>query len=70
MAEQKEKMVKIRIPRVKGDSNDDVYVSINERTWLIQRGVDVEVPECVAALLNDQAEAEDAAYRFSASKQH
>ena len=49
----KEKMVKIRLPRTKADQADE-FVSINLRTWQIQRGVEVEVPECVAAALRDQ----------------
>jgi hypothetical protein len=48
-----EKMVTIRLPRVKGES-DSVYVSINERNWLIKRGCSVEVPECVAKLIEEQ----------------
>ena len=48
-----EKMVTIKLPRIKGES-DSVYVSINERNWLIKRGVAVEVPECVANLLDEQ----------------
>ena len=51
----KEKMVKIRIPRTKADQ-EDVFVSVNLRTWLIKRGVEVEVPECVAEVLQHQEE--------------
>ena len=51
--ETKEKMVKIRIPRDRRDDSD-VYVSVNERSWLIKRGVEVEVPECVAEVLRNQ----------------
>ena len=40
----KEKMVKIRLPKERGN-DADVYVSVNERSWLIKRGVEVEVPE-------------------------
>lgn len=50
-----EKMVKIRIPRIKADQ-EDVFVSVNLRTWLIKRGVEVEVPECVAEVLRHQEE--------------
>ena len=50
-----EKMVKIRIPRTKKDE-EDVFVSVNLRTWLIKRGVEVEVPECVAEVLRHQEE--------------
>jgi hypothetical protein len=46
----KEKMVKIRLPLTRTEK-DDVFVGVNGRTWLIKRGVDVEVPECVAEVL-------------------
>jgi hypothetical protein len=48
-------MVKIRIPRTKADQ-EDVFVSVNMRTWLIKRGVEVEVPECVAEVLRHKEE--------------
>ena len=51
----KEKMVKIRIPRVKANQ-EDVFVSVNERTWIVKRGVEVEVPECVAEVIRHQEE--------------
>ena len=51
----KEKMVKIRIPRTKSDQ-EDVFVSVNLSTWAIKRGVEVEVPECVAEVLRHQEE--------------
>jgi hypothetical protein len=51
----KEKMVKIRIPRTRADQ-EDVPVWVNERSWLIKRGVEVEVPECVAEVLRHQEE--------------
>ena len=52
----KEKTVKIRIPRTKSNQ-EDVFVSVNMRTWQIKRGVEVEVPECVAEVLRHQEEA-------------
>ena len=63
---EKEKLVKIRIPRER-DRQGDVYVSINERSWLIKRGVEVEVPECVAELIRNAEEAEEASYAFADS---
>jgi hypothetical protein len=48
-------LVKIRIPKVKANQ-EDVFVSVNERTWLIKRGVEVEVPECVAEVIRHQEE--------------
>lgn len=52
MAEKKnaEKTVKIKLPRERRDQ-EDVFVGVNERTWLIKRGVEVEVPACVAEVL-------------------
>ena len=51
----KEKLVKIRIPRVSA-KQEDVPVWVNERSWLIKRCVEVEVPECVAEVLRHQEE--------------
>ena len=53
--ETKEKLVKIRIPRTRADQ-EDVPVWVNNRSWLIKRGVEVEVPECVAEVLQHQEE--------------
>ena len=49
------KMVKVRIPRTKADQ-EDVFVSVNLRTYIIKRGVEVEVPEFVAEVLRHQEE--------------
>lgn len=49
------KMVKIRIPRTKKDQ-EDVFVSVNLETFLIQRGVEVEVPDYVKEVLDHQEE--------------
>ena len=56
MAENKQKMVKIRIPRTKADQ-EDVFVSVNMYTCIIKRGVEVEVPDFVAEVLRHQEEA-------------
>ena len=50
-----EKMVTIKLPRERKDQ-EDVFVSVNMRTWQIKRGVAVEVPECVAEVLQHQDE--------------
>lgn len=55
MSEAKEKMIKVRIPRTKADQ-EDVFVSVNLNTYLIKRGVEVEVPESVAEVLRHQEE--------------
>lgn len=49
------KMVKIRIPRTKADQ-EDVFVSVNMETFLIKRGVEVEVPDYVHEVLLHQEE--------------
>ena len=49
------KMVKVRIPRTKKDE-EDVFVSVHLRTYIIKRGVEVEVPEFVAEVLRHQEE--------------
>jgi hypothetical protein len=51
-----EKMVKIKIPLERGKANKDVFVSVNDRTWQIKRGIAVEVPECVAEVLQHEEE--------------
>lgn len=49
------KMVKVKIPRTKADE-EDVFVSVNLETFLIKRGVYVEVPDYVAEVLEHQEE--------------
>lgn len=61
-----EKKVKIKIP-VTRENSADVYVSVNERSWLIKRGVEVEVPECVVEVLRNQELALEKAYNFNES---
>lgn len=51
----KQKMVKIRMPRTKKDE-EDVFVSVNNYTCIIKRGVEVEVPDYVAEVLRHQEE--------------
>lgn len=65
--EQGEKKVLIRIPKTRAEQGD-VFVSVNERTWLIQRGVEVEVPECVAEVLRNKERMEEEAFAFEERK--
>lgn len=48
-----EKMVKIRLSKERYD-NPPVTVWVNERSWVIQRGEEVEVPECVVEVLRNK----------------
>lgn len=68
MAEVKEKMVKIRLPLTKYEK-DDVFVRVNQRTWLIKRGVEVEVPECVVEVLDHAEEQKLAGIEFQEKAQ-
>ena len=54
-ADPGQKMVKVRIPRAKKDQ-EDVFVSVNLNTYIIKRGVEVEVPDFVAEVLRHQEE--------------
>ena len=51
----KEKKVKIKIPLTRTEKND-VFVGVNGRSWLIKRGEEVEVPECVVEVLRHKEE--------------
>lgn len=63
----KEKTVKVKIPKFK-KNQEDVFVSVNERTWIVKRGVEVEVPECVAEVLKHQEEMLEHIMESSAEK--
>ena len=67
-AETAEKMVTIKLPRNRRDE-DDMFVSVNERTWLIKRGVEVEVPECVAEVIRNSELMQEEAYEFTKASQ-
>lgn len=60
---EKEKLVKIRIPRER-DRQDDVFVCVNGRTWLIKRGVEVEIPECAAEVIRNAEDVAEKAYAY------
>lgn len=49
----KPKTVTVRIPRT-SPKQEDVFVSVNQYTCLVKRGVDVEVPDFVAEVLRHQ----------------
>lgn len=46
------KKIKIHIAKTK-DEKSDVYVAVNGTSYLIQRGVNVEVPDYLVNALND-----------------
>lgn len=63
--ENKPKMVKIKIPLTRTES-EDVWASINFKTYLIKRGAEVEVPESVAEVLQHREEMLAKAMEFEA----
>ena len=52
---EKTKTVTIRIPRL-NPKQEDVFVSVNNYTCIVKRGVEVEVPDYVAEVLRHQEE--------------
>lgn len=60
MAEKK-KTVKIKLFKDYGEYRDDVFVAVNGESYLIQRGVEVEVPDYIAEVLRHAEEADEAA---------
>lgn len=71
MAEKKntngENTVKIKLPRERREQ-EDVFVGVNERTWLIKRGVEVEVPACVAEVLMNREQMLESIMAFQNEK--
>lgn len=57
------KKVKIILPRIKGETAD-VFVSVNNYTCVIKRGVEVEIPEFVKEVLDHQEEMLDTIAKF------
>lgn len=51
-----EKKVRIHLFKDSGRYNDDVTVAVNGKLYVIQRGVDVEVPESVKEVLDNSHE--------------
>lgn len=57
---EKVKTVKIKLPKVRGDDRA-LYVSVNEYSYLIKRGEEVEVPWFVAEAIENAERQQDAA---------
>lgn len=62
---QEKDTVKIRLFKDDGKYAAPVFVGINGQTYMIQRGIDVEVPKAVAEVLERSAKQDaEAAARF------
>ena len=62
---RKPKKVKIKLPLTRTEK-DDVFVGLNGKTYLIKRGVEVEVPEGVAKILERKEKMLSIAMEFEA----
>lgn len=58
-----EQMIPIRLPLTK-DEMEDVFVRCNGQTWLIKRGVTVELPKCAVEILERAEDAKMEALAF------
>lgn len=63
-----EPYVKIRIPRER-DNDEDKVVWVNDRRFLIKRGVPVDVPESVAEILAQEEKMLDYIYEYESRVQ-
>ena len=66
MAEKKN-TVKVRLPKIRADQ-EDVFVSVNDYTCIIKRGVEVEVPVFVAEVLRHREEMLEKIMEFEEKK--
>ncbi len=57
----------VKLPRM-GLEQEDVFVSVNNRTYIVKRGEKVEVPAAVAEVLRHQEEMLETILRFQAKK--
>ena len=59
-----EQMVKILLPRGRKNEENFVIVSVNGRSWKIMKGVEVEVPDFVAEVLENAEMMAETARRY------
>lgn len=61
---KKDKQVTIFLPRGRKNEENFVIVSVNGRSWKIMRGVEVQVPEYVAEVLENGRMMAETARRY------
>lgn len=57
----KEKTVKIKLPKPAFGEENFITASLNGRMFKIQKGIEVEVPECIAEIIQSSFEHQDKA---------
>ena len=60
----KEKMTTVLLPRGRKQEENFVIVSVNGRSWKIMKGVEVQVPDYVAEVLENAQMMADTARRY------
>lgn len=63
-AQSGKKMVKYKLPVIRGQKDQDQFVAVNGETFLIQRGKEVEIPDYVAEVLDHAEMAADEAEQY------
>ena len=57
IVEEKEEMVSIRLPLIPGvEKQEALYVGVNDRSWVIPRGKEMQVPRCVVEVIEHSEE--------------
>ena len=64
MANKQEQMVSVTIPSARKQEENYVIVSVNGRSWKIMKGVQVQVPDYVAEVLENARMMADEARRY------
>ena len=64
-----EKMVTITLFKDNKTYTEDVFVGVNGKTWQIQRGVEVEVPDYVAEVLKNSMKQDNLAFGLMSDMQ-
>ena len=63
------KMVKVKLFKDYGECRDDVFVAVSGESCLLQRGVEVEVPDYIAEVLQHSAEQDEKTQQLMAQTQ-
>lgn len=68
-AKEDAKRVQVRLPRNKGqNANQDEFMSVNFKNYIIKRGETVEIPEELAEVITNAEKAEEYAMQYAEEK--